>query len=860
MSEENKNSKPSEEANQKTDNTANEQPENLEAGNQEKKTDQDIPEDSKNNESQDVELKKDEDGSAIAIDTMPEPEEFDWDSVDKKQELYSEEEKKKLESMYDETLKSIGEGEVIDGTVVSINNREVVVNIGFKSDGVIPAAEVRYNPDLKIGDSLEVYVESQEDQSGQLILSHKKARTLRSWERINEAKEKDEVINGYVKCRTKGGLIVDVFGIEAFLPGSQIDVKPIRDYDIYVGKTMEFKVVKINHEYKNVVVSHKALIEEELEVQKAEIISKLEKGQILEGTVKNITSYGVFIDLGGVDGLIHITDLSWGRINHPEEIVELDQKINVVILDFDDNKKRIALGLKQLTPHPWDSLDPNLKVGDKVKGRIVVIADYGAFIEIAPGVEGLIHVSEMSWSQHLRTAQDFLKVGDEVEAVILTIDREERKMSLGIKQLIPDPWENIHEKYPPKSKHTATVRNFTNFGIFVELEEGVDGLIHISDLSWSKKIKHPAEFTKIGEKIDVVVLDVDKENRRLSLGHKQLEENPWDVFETVFTIDSVHKGTIVGSSDKGVIIALPYGVEGFAPTRHIVKEDGTTAKMDETLDFKVIEFNKESKKIIVSHTKIYQDKLAAERASENAKKKAKDKSTKQAVKKIKESADKTTLGDIDALANLKSEYDKSEDVPAGEKSKAKEKSESKTTDAAEKPEKTDEDAETKQKVTSKTEVDEAKEEASVQEEKEKTKKDDEIKSEEKDAKADEKKDDPSAKSESKQNVKKTAKAKKDDKSSESTDDDKTSKKASEVDDVNKTTTKKTTKQTKSKKEDEGTEGVKEDKADDKDKSAEKADTKTSSKKTAKTTKSKKSASTEKKDDTKADKDKSNSDE
>ncbi len=594
--------------------------------------------------------------------TFPEqvPGEFDWDAVDKKQELYSETERKRMEEMYAETLKSIGEGEVIDGTVVSMSTREIVVNIGFKSDGVIPAAELRYNPDLKVGDTIEVYVESQEDSTGQLVLSHKKARTLRSWERINQAKENDEIIQGLVKCRTKGGLIVDVFGIESFLPGSQIDVKPIRDYDIYVGKTMDFKVVKINHEYKNVVVSHKALIEAELEIQKAEIIAKLEKGQILEGTVKNITSYGVFVDLGGVDGLIHITDLSWGRINHPEEIVKLDEKINVVILDFDENKKRIALGLKQLTPHPWDSLDPNLKVGDKVKGKVVVMADYGAFIEIASGVEGLIHVSEMSWSQHLRTAQDFLKVGDEIEAVILTLDREERKMSMGIKQLVPDPWENIHEKYAVGSKTTATVRNFTNFGIFVELEEGVDGLIHISDLSWSKKIKHPAEFTKIGESIEVVVLDVDKENRRLSLGHKQLEENPWDVFESVFTIDSVHQGTIVGTSDKGVIVALPYGVEGFAPTRHIVKEDGTTAKMDETLDFKVIEFNKESKKIVVSHTKVFQDEKYAERVSEAAERKTKEKSAKKVVKKMKDNMEKTTLGDLDVLANLKSQFEKTE--------------------------------------------------------------------------------------------------------------------------------------------------------------------------------------------------------
>ncbi len=588
------------------------------------------------------------------------PGEFDWDSIGKKQETYSEAERKRLESIYDETLKSIGEGEVIDGTVVSMSSREVVVNIGFKSDGVIPAAEVRYNQDLKPGDVIEVYVESQEDLSGQLVLSHKKARTLRSWERINKAMDNDEIINGSVKCRTKGGLIVDVFGIEAFLPGSQIDVKPIRDYDIYVGKTMEFKVVKINHEYKNVVVSHKALIEAELEIQKAEIIAKLEKGQILEGTVKNITSYGVFVDLGGVDGLVHITDLSWGRINHPEEIVKLDEKINVVILDFDENKKRIALGLKQLTPHPWDSLDPEMKIGDKVKGRVVVIADYGAFIEIAPGVEGLIHVSEMSWSQHLRTAQDFLKVGDEIEAVILTLDREDRKMSLGIKQLIPDPWEDIYEKYPISSKHTATVRNFTNFGIFVELEEGVDGLIHISDLSWSKKIKHPAEFTKIGESIEVVVLDVDKDNRRLSLGHKQLEENPWDVFETVFVLDSVHQGTIVGTSDKGVIVSLPYGVEGFAPTRHIVKEDGSAAKMDETLDFKVIEFNKESKKIVVSHTKVYQEPKASERSGDASDRKSREKSANKTAKKMKENLEVTTLGDIDVLANLKSQIEKTE--------------------------------------------------------------------------------------------------------------------------------------------------------------------------------------------------------
>lgn len=594
-------------------------------------------------------------------------ENFDWDAIGKKHENYSADERNKLEGLYDKTLSSIVEHEVIDGTVVAMNNREVVVNIGFKSDGVIPQSELRYNPNLKVGDQIEVYVESQEDMGGQLLLSHKKARILRSWERVNQAFEKEEVINGYVKCRTKGGLIVDVFGIEAFLPGSQIDVKPIRDYDIYVDKVMEFKVVKINQEYKNVVVSHKALIEDELEHQKADIISKLEKGQILEGTVKNITSYGVFVDLGGVDGLVHITDLSWGRINHPEEIVQLDQKISVVILDFDENKKRIALGLKQLTPHPWDSLDENIKVGDKVKGRVVVIADYGAFIEIATGVEGLIHVSEMSWSQHLRTAQDFLKVGDEVEAVILTLDREERKMSLGIKQLIPDPWTNIRDKYPLNSKHVATVRNFTNFGIFVELEEGVDGLIHISDLSWSKKIKHPAEFTKIGEKIDVIVLDVDVENRRLSLGHKQLEENPWDVFESVFSLGSVHKGTITGISDKGMVVALPYGVEGFAPLRHIVKEDGTQAKVEESLEFKVIEFSKENKKIILSHSRIFQD-AAAEKAKETSTaKESAETTTKRAVKKLKDNLEKTTLGDLEALANLKSDMEQSEKAARNKK-------------------------------------------------------------------------------------------------------------------------------------------------------------------------------------------------
>ncbi|MFU8842274.1 MAG: 30S ribosomal protein S1 [Bacteroidales bacterium] len=615
----------------------------------------------------------------VNIPVIP-PAEFDWDSIGKKQENYTRTEREKLENLYENTLKSIADHEVLDGTIVTITPREVVVNIGFKSDGVIPFNEVRYNQGLKIGDKIEVYVENQEDSTGQLILSHKKARILRSWERINKAHENDEIITGFVKSRTKGGLIVDVFGIEAFLPGSQIDVKPIRDYDIYVEKTMEFKVVKINQEYKNVVVSHKALIEDELEAQKIEIMSKLEKGQVLEGTVKNITSYGVFIDLGGVDGLIHITDLSWGRINHPEEVVDLDQKIKVVILDFDDNKKRIALGLKQLTPHPWEALDTNLKVGDKVKGKVVVIADYGAFIEIAPGVEGLIHVSEMSWSQHLRSAQDFLNVGDEVEAVILTLDREDRKMSLGIKQSIPDPWIDIKGRYPVQSKHTAVVRNFTNFGIFVELEEGVDGLIHISDLSWSKKIKHPAEFTKIGEQIEVVVLDVDEENRRLSLGHKQLEENPWDVFESVFSVGSVHKGTIIEINDKGAVVALPYGVEGFAPKRHTGKKDGTSISMDDSLDFKVIEFSKENKKIILSHSKVFQDVEAEEKSKQESKARGEERSTRSAVSKLKDSIEKTTLGDIGILATLKEDMEqearaKLETMEKQKKAKAKKKDE-----------------------------------------------------------------------------------------------------------------------------------------------------------------------------------------
>ena len=579
---------------------------------------------------------------------------FDWDSYEHGQ-VETGKTREELMKTYDESLNTVKDKEVIEGTVIALNKREAVVNIGYKSDGIIPMSEFRYNPDLKVGDTVEVFIENQEDKKGQLILSHKKARAARSWDRVNEALENNEIIKGYIKCRTKGGMIVDVFGIEAFLPGSQIDVKPIRDYDVFVGKTMEFKVVKINQEFKNVVVSHKALIEAELEQQKKEIIAKLEKGQVLEGTVKNITSYGVFIDLGGVDGLIHITDLSWGRVNDPNEVVKLDEKLNVVILDFDDEKKRIALGLKQLQPHPWDALDPNLKVGDKVKGKVVVMADYGAFVEIAPGVEGLIHVSEMSWSQHLRSAQDFMKVGDEIEAVILTLDREERKMSLGIKQLKPDPWETIEEKYPVGSKHVAKVRNFTNFGVFVEIEEGVDGLIHISDLSWTKKIKHPSEFTQIGADIDVVVLEIDKENRRLSLGHKQLEENPWDVFETVFTVGSIHEGTIIEMLDKGAVVALPYGVEGFATPKHLVKEDGSQAQLDEKLPFKVIEFNKDAKRIILSHSRIFED---AAKAEEKAEKKASKKSSKkEETPMIQNQAASTTLGDIDALAALKEQLE-----------------------------------------------------------------------------------------------------------------------------------------------------------------------------------------------------------
>lgn len=577
--------------------------------------------------------------------------EFNWNEFENGSPV--EVSKITLEKAYDETLNKVSEHQVVEGKIISIDKKEIIINIGYKSDGVIPASEFRYDPDLKVGDTVEVYIESQEDKKGQLILSHKKARLSKSWDKINEALENDEIIQGYIKCRTKGGMIVDVFGIEAFLPGSQIDVHPIRDYDVFVGKTMEFKVVKINQEFRNVVVSHKALIEEELEAQKKEIISKLEKGQILEGTVKNITSYGVFVDLGGVDGLIHITDLSWGRVADPHEVVALDQKINVVILDFDDEKKRIALGLKQLTPHPWDALDINLNVGDHVKGKVVVIADYGAFVEIAPGVEGLIHVSEMSWSQHLRSAQDFMQVGDDVEAIILTLDRDERKMSLGIKQLKEDPWENIEAKYPIESKHTSKVRNFTNFGIFVELEEGVDGLIHISDLSWTKKVKHPSEFTQVGAEIDVIVLEIDKENRRLSLGHKQLEENPWDVYETIYTPGSVHTGKIVEIMDKGAVINLNEGGEGFATPKHLVKEDGSQAQLGEELEFKVIEFVKDTKRIILSHSRTFEEGKDEVKSVRKHTVKKSDSTTQ-----INNIAASTTLGDIDVLADLKAKLEK----------------------------------------------------------------------------------------------------------------------------------------------------------------------------------------------------------
>ena len=581
-------------------------------------------------------------------------ENFDWNAFENDLGVYSQP-KEEIAAAYDKTLSNVAVGEVVEGTVMSIGKREVVVNIGYKSEGVIPVSEFRYNPELAVGEKVEVYVESAEDKNGQLSLSHKKARQLKSWDRVNEALANDEIIKGYIKCRTKGGMIVDVFGIEAFLPGSQIDVKPIRDHDVYVDKTMEFKVVKINQEFRNVVVSHKALIEAELEAQKQIIMSKLEKGQILEGTVKNITSYGVFIDLGGVDGLIHITDLSWGRVNHPEEIVQLDQKLKVVILDFDEAKKRIALGLKQLTPHPWEALDPDLKVGDKVKGKVVVMADYGAFVEIAPGVEGLIHVSEMSWSQHLRSAQEFMKVGDEVEAVILTLDRAERKMSLGIKQLTTDPWADIEQKYPVGTRCVAKVRNFTNFGVFVEIEEGIDGLVHISDLSWTKKVKHPGEFTQIGADLEVVVLEIDKENRRLSLGHKQLEENPWNEFEGQFSIDSIHEGTVTELVDKGAIVSLTDSIEGFCPMKHLVKEDGTTAKVGEKLPFKVLEFSKATKRITLSHSRTFEDAKRAEYAAEKAEKKAAADANKSVVKKINASVEKTTLGDIAGLAELKAQ-------------------------------------------------------------------------------------------------------------------------------------------------------------------------------------------------------------
>jgi small subunit ribosomal protein S1 len=582
---------------------------------------------------------------------------FDWDLDEKAFGNYSDAERAKLEEQYTGTFNQINQGEIIEGTVVSLNNKDVVLNVGFKSDGLVAKTEFRDLPDLKVGDKVDVFVESQEDANGQLVLSRKRAKTQRSWEMINDALENDAVIEGFVKSRTKGGLIVDIKGVEAFLPGSQIDIKPIRDYDVYVGKTMEFKVVKINHEFKNVVVSHKILIEDDLENQKSEIVAKLEKGQVLEGTVKNITDFGVFIDLGGVDGLLHITDISWGRIEHPKEVLSLDETINVVVLDFDDEKKRIALGLKQLSEHPWESLDTTLEVGSKVKGKIVTVADYGAFLEIIPGVEGLIHVSEMSWSQNLRSPQEFLKVGDEVEAQILTLDREERKMSLGIKQLTPDPWKNITERYPIGSKQSAVVKNMTNFGVFVELEDGIDGLIHISDLSWSKKINHPNEFTKVGETLEVVVLELDEENRKLSLGHKQLEENPWDTFETIFTEGSIHEGTVLKVGDKGDIVALQYGVEGFCPSKHSVKEDGTSLKVDDVTDFKIIEFNKENKRLVISHSRIWEEARDDARREESNSRKKDAKAATSAVKKVKDSVEKSTLGDLDVLAQLKEQME-----------------------------------------------------------------------------------------------------------------------------------------------------------------------------------------------------------
>ena len=596
-----------------------------------------------------------------------ENDDLDWTNTGSRFESYNSSDRERLESLYDKSMMTIADHEIVEGSVIAITDKDVVVNIGFKSDGLVPLAEFRHMPGLKPGDKIEVYVETQEDKNGQLQLSHKKARMLKAWDRVNAAFETQEVITGFVKCRTKGGLIVDVFGIEAFLPGSQIDVKPIRDYDMFVNKNMEFKVVKINHEFKNIVVSHKILIEEELEQQKMEIMSKLEKGQIVEGTVKNITSYGVFMDLGGVDGLLHITDISWGRINHPEEVFKLDDKVRVVILDFDEEKKRIALGLKQLLPQPWEALDPELKAGDKVKGKVVVLADYGAFVEVIPGVEGLIHVSEMSWSQHLRSPQDFLKVGDEIETVVLSLDRAERKISLGLKQLTPDPWQNIVEKYPLNSRHKAKIRNFTNFGVFVELEEGVDGLIHISDLSWSKKIKHPSEFCKIGEEIEVAVLEVDVENRRLSLGHKQLEDNPWEVYETVFTIDSVHEGTVGKVTDKGATITLQYGIEAFAPYRQLMKEGNVIAKPGEVLPFKVIEFSKDNRKIVVSHSRLTDEKHQSAKAAANSEAEKAAEETTKSVKKIKESVEKSTLGDIDALSALKANLEQNEREKAIEK-------------------------------------------------------------------------------------------------------------------------------------------------------------------------------------------------
>lgn len=599
-------------------------------------------------------------GEATATDWSTPEEDFDWDKDESGFGNYSDEERADLEAQYAGTFNSINQGEIVEGTVVTINNKDVVLNIGFKSDGLVSLTEFRDLPELKAGDKVDVFVESQEDANGQLVLSRKRAKTQKSWEAINEALENDTIINGFVKSRTKGGLIVDIQGVEAFLPGSQIDIKPIRDYDIYVGKTMEFKVVKINHEFKNVVVSHKVLIEDDLENQKIEIVGKLEKGQVLEGTVKNITDFGVFIDLGGVDGLLHITDISWGRIEHPKEVLSLDEKVNVVVLDFDDEKKRIALGMKQLTQHPWESLDTAMEIGTIVKGRIVTVADYGAFLEIIPGVEGLIHVSEMSWSQNLRSPQEFLKVGDEVEAQILTLDREDRKMSLGIKQLTPDPWKDIADRYPIGSKHTALVKNMTNFGVFVEIEEGIDGLIHISDLSWSKKINHPNEFTKPGEKIDVVVLELDEEQRKLSLGHKQLEENPWETFETIFTLDSIHQGTVIKVGEKGNIVALEYGVEGFCPAKHSVKKDGTPLKIEETSEFKIIEFNKDAKRIVISHSRIWEDERAEARVEEFNARKKEAKSSSSAVKKVKDSVEKSTLGDLGVLAQLKSQMEDEE--------------------------------------------------------------------------------------------------------------------------------------------------------------------------------------------------------